>query len=199
MIPLWIGCCSSAGRRWAGRQAASTRCTLFIPKPRAQIPLPIAMIFAICAFLADGTVELTEQGSPARFAEEWQRLFLTACRLPHPLRPSHLRFRWRKAAHGGSPYHLRQAAALRQCRGGICPCRRVAGRYPHFLGYRWVRRFCEDDMFRAVGALSVLDGIAEVEKAVGSELPGHCRPVAYLLHGTVTLYDRKNKKYPASA
>ena len=33
---------------------------------------------------------------------------------------------------------------------------------------------------RAVGALSVLDGIGEIEEAVGSALPGHCSPVAYL-------------------
>ncbi len=50
-------------------------------------------------------------------------------------------------------------------------------------------------MFRAVGALSALDGIGEIEEAVGSALPGHCSPVAYLLqkNGTVTLFDRKNK------
>ena len=50
-------------------------------------------------------------------------------------------------------------------------------------------------MSKMVGALSVLDGIGEIGEAVGSALPGHCSPVAYLLqkNGTVTLYDRKNK------
>ena len=151
--------------------------------------------FCHMRLLADGTVELTEQGSPARFAEEWQRLFsqLAACRTLCDLRIYDF--------DGEKPP---MAAALTTY-GRLLLYGNVGAEFAPAAGWQGVTRIfwdtdgfgalCEDDMFRAVGALSVLDGIAEVEEAVGSELPGHCRPVAYLLqkNGTVTLYDRKNK------
>lgn len=145
--------------------------------------------------LADGTVELTEFGRPACFAEEWRRLLsqLAACRTLTDLRIYD--YDGDEPPMGGRPYHLWPPG----CSTGN------AGEYAPAAGWQGVARvfwdtdgfgaLCEDEMFRAVGALSALDGIGEIEEAVGSALPGHCSPVAYLLqkNGTVTLFDRKNR------
>lgn len=150
--------------------------------------------FCHMRLLADGTVELTEFGRPARFAEEWRRLLsqLAACRTLTDLRIYDY--------DGDEPP---MAAALTTY--GRLLLYGNAGEYAPAAGWQGVARvfwdtdgfgaLCEDEMFRAVGALSALDGIGEIEKAVGSALPGHCSPVAYLLqkNGTVTLFDRKNK------
>ena len=150
--------------------------------------------FCHMRLLADGTVELTESGRPARFAEEWRRLLsqLAACRTLTDLRIYDY--------DGDEPP---MAAALTTY--GRLLLYGNAGEYAPAAGWQGVARvfwdtdgfgaLCEDEMFRAVGALSALDGIGEIEEAVGSALPGHCSPVAYLLqkNGTVTLFDRKNK------
>ena len=149
--------------------------------------------FCHMRLLADGTMELTEFGRPARFAEEWRQLLsqLAACRTLTDLRIYDY--------DGDEPP---MAAALTTY--GRLLLYGNAGEYAPAAGWQGVARvfwdtdgfgaLCEDDMFRAVGALSALDGIGE-EEAVGSALPGHCSPVAYLLqkNGTVTLFDRKNK------
>ena len=150
--------------------------------------------FCRMRLLADGTMELTEFGRPARFAEEWRRLLsqLAACRTLTDLRIYDY--------DGDEPP---MAAALTTY--GRLLLYGNAGDYAPAAGWQGVARvfwdtdgfgaLCEDEMFRAVGALSALDGIGEIEQAVGSALPGHCSPVAYLLqkNGTVTLFDRKNK------
>ena len=150
--------------------------------------------FCHMRLLADGTMELTEFGRPARFAEEWRRLLsqLAACRTLTDLRIYDY--------DGDEPP---MAAALTTY--GRLLLYGNAGEYAPAAGWQGVARvfwdtdgfgaLCEDEMFRAVGALSALDGIGEIEQAVGSALPGHCSPVAYLLqkNGTVTLFDRKNK------
>ena len=150
--------------------------------------------FCRMRLLADGTVELTEFGRPACFAEEWQRLLsqLAACRTLTDLRIYDY--------DGDEPP---MAAALTTY--GRLLLYGNAGEYAPAAGWQGVARvfwdtdgfgaLCEDEMFRAVGALSALDGIGEIEEAVGSALPGHCSPVAYLLqkNGTVTLFDRKNR------
>ena len=150
--------------------------------------------FCHMRLLADGTMELTEFGRPARFAEEWRQLLsqLAACRTLTDLRIYDY--------DGDEPP---MAAALTTY--GRLLLYGNAGEYAPAAGWQGVARvfwdtdgfgaLCEDEMFRAVGALSALDGIGEIEEAVGSALPGHCSPVAYLLqkNGTVTLFDRKNK------
>lgn len=150
--------------------------------------------FCHMRLLADGTVELTEFGRPARFAEEWRQLLsqLAACRTLTDLRIYDY--------DGDEPP---MAAALTTY--GRLLLYGNAGEYAPAAGWQGVARvfwdtdgfgaLCEDEMFRAVGALSALDGIGEIEEAVGSALPGHCSPVAYLLqkNGTVTLFDRKNR------
>lgn len=84
-----------------------------------------------------------------------------------------------------------------------------AGEYAPAAGWQGVARvfwdtdgfgaLCEDEMFRAVGALSALDGIGEIEEAVGSALPGHCSPVAYLLQKTAPSPSLTAKISPSSA
>ena len=151
--------------------------------------------FCHMRLLAEGTVELTEQGSPARFAAQWQQLLsqLAACRTLSDLRIYDF--------EGSAPP---MAAALTTY-GRLLLYGNVGAEFAPAADWQGVTRIfwdtdgfgalCEDDVFRAVGALSALDGIDEVEEAVGSALPGHCSPIAYLLqkNGTVTLYDRKNK------
>ena len=147
--------------------------------------------FCHMRLLADGTVELTESGRPARFAEEWRQLLsqLAACRTLTDLRIYDY--------DGDEPP---MAAALTTY--GRLLLYGNAGEYAPAAGWQGVARvfwdtdgfgaLCEDEMFRAVGALSALDGIGEIEEAVGSALPGHCSPVAYLLqkNGTVTLFEQ---------
>lgn len=151
--------------------------------------------FCRMRLLADGTVELTEEGTPGRFAAEWQRLFsqLAACRTLRDLRIYDFA--------GEKPP---MAAALTTY-GRLLLYGSAGETFAPAAGWQGVTRvfwdtdgfgaLCEDDIFRAVGSLSVLDGTDEVEQAVGSALPGHCSPIAYLLqkNGTVTLFDRKMK------
>lgn len=147
--------------------------------------------FCRMRLLADGTMELTEFGRPARFAEEWRRLLsqLAACRTLTDLRIYDY--------DGDEPP---MAAALTTY--GRLLLYGNAGEYAPAAGWQGVARvfwdtdgfgaLCEDEMFRAVGALSALDGIGEIEEAVGSALPGHCSPVAYLLQKNGTVTDRKS-------
>ena len=150
--------------------------------------------------LADGTVELTEFGRPACFAEEWRRLLsqLAACRTLTDLRIYD--YDGDEPPMAAAPYHLWPPAALRQCRG-ICPGCRVAGCCPCFLGYRWLRRPLRDEMFRAVGALSAWMASGRSRK----QSVRRCRgiavrwPICCKKNGTVTLFDRKNRFHPAPA
>lgn len=143
---------------------------------------------------ADGTAELTVQGQPRRFAAEWQQLLsqLAACRTLTDLRIYDYEGEKPPMAAALTTYGR---LLLYGNAGAFAPAAAWQGITRIFWDTDGFGALCEDGVFRAVGALSALDGIAETEQAVGSALPGHCSPVAYLLqkNGTVTLFDRKNK------
>ena len=150
--------------------------------------------FCQLRLLADGTVELTEFGRPVRFEGEWQQLLtqLAACRTLTDLRIYDFEGEKPPMAAALTTYGR---LLLYGNTGEFAPAAQWQGVTRIFWDTDGFGALCEEDVFRAVGALSALDGIAEVEEAVGSALPGHCSPVAYLLqqNGTVTLFDRKNK------
>lgn len=143
---------------------------------------------------ASGTVEWTQQGAPERFAAQWQQLFAA---LGGKNALSDLRI----YDHGMKrpPAAVALTTYGRVCLFGEAAAFSPAAEWQGVSRIYWdtdgFGALCEGEIFRAVGALSVLDGIDEVEEVVCSALPGHCSPVAYLLqkNGTVTLFDRKNK------
>ena len=151
--------------------------------------------FCRMRLLPDGTVELTEEGQPRRYAGEWQQLYarLSACRTLRDLRIYD--FEGKKPPMAAALTTYGRLLLYGNVGEEFLPAAEWQGVTRVFWDTDGFGALCEDDSFRAVGALSVLDGIGEIGEAVGSALPGHCSPVAYLLqkNGTVTLYDRKNK------
>ena len=143
---------------------------------------------------ASGTVEWTQQGAPERFAAQWQQLFaaLGGKKALSDLRIYDYGMERPPAAVALTTYG-------RVCLFGEAAAFSPAAEWQGVSRIYWdtdgFGALCEGEIFRAVGALSVLDGIDEVEEVICSALPGHCSPVAYLLqkNGTVTLFDRKNK------
>ena len=151
--------------------------------------------FCRMRLLPDGTVELTEEGQPRCYAGEWQQLYarLSACRTLRDLRIYD--FEGKKPPMAAALTTYGRLLLYGNVGEEFLPAAEWQGVTRVFWDTDGFGALCEDDSFRAVGALSVLDGIGEVGEAVGTALPGHCSPVAYLLqkNGTVTLYDRKNK------